>query len=369
MEVPHAFSLNAFMNPKVLRAIIDPVCLAKPEAGSSILLVDDDAGAIQLVSAILTDVGKLRFATNGHDALRLARESAPDLILLDAEMPGMNGFELLKALKAESQLAAVPVIFITSHSEAGFEVSALDMGAADFIAKPMRSSRVLARVRTQLRMKLMADELRRTATTDALTGVANRRHFDESIEREWLRARQGGDPVSLLMIDVDHFKLYNDLYGHPKGDVCLQSVAQALLSASTGAADLVARYGGEEFAILLPRISRRRAQEVARQALEAVAARGILHPDTGTTHHVTVSVGITCYDDVSPCWATSFEGDEANTLCGVSDLVLAADKALYAAKHSGRAQAQLREISPHATTVSDRSTPNNLVNSLAAIGL
>jgi diguanylate cyclase (GGDEF)-like protein len=210
-------------------------------------------------------------------------------------------------------------------------------------------------------MKLMADELRRTATTDALTGVANRRHFDESIEREWLRARQGGDPVSLLMIDVDHFKFYNDLYGHPKGDVCLQSVAQALLSASTGAADLVARYGGEEFAILLPRISRRRAQEVARQALEAVAARGIFHPDTGTTHHVTVSVGVACYDDVSPFWA--------KTLCGVSDLVLAADKALYAAKHSGRAQAQLREISPHATTVSDKSTPNNLVNSPAATGL
>jgi diguanylate cyclase (GGDEF)-like protein len=353
------------MNPRVLREVIDPVRLAKPEKGYSILLVDDDAGAIELVSAILADVGKLRFATNGHDALRLARESEPDLILLDAEMPGMNGFELLKTLKAESLLAAVPVIFITSHSEAGFEVSALEMGAADFIAKPLRSSRVLARVRTQLRMKLMADELRRTATTDALTGVSNRRHFDESIEREWLRARQGGDPVSLLMIDVDHFKLYNDLYGHQKGDVCLHSIAQALLSASTGAADLVARYGGEEFAMLLPRISRRRAQEVAEQAIKAVAARGILHPDTGITQHVTVSVGIACYDDLSPCWATSMGGDEANTLCGVSDLVLAADTALYAAKHSGRAQAQLREISPHATTLSDKSTSNNLVNSLA----
>jgi PleD family two-component response regulator len=154
----------------------------KPDTDVGILLVDDDPGAIQLMGRILANEGELRFATNGSDALRLARESAPDLILLDAEMPGMSGFELLRMLKAESSLAEVPVIFITSHNEAGFEVSALDMGAADVIAKPLRSSRVLARVRSQLRVKHMADELRRTATTDGLTGVANGRQF------EWLRA-------------------------------------------------------------------------------------------------------------------------------------------------------------------------------------
>jgi PleD family two-component response regulator len=173
----------------------------------NILLVDDDPGAIQLLGCILADVAELRFATNGKDALRLARAAAPDLILLDAEMPGMSGFELLKTLKAEPSLSDVPVIFITSHSEAGFEVSALDMGASDFIAKPLKSSRVLARVRTQLRVKLMADELRRTATTDALTGVSNRRQFDVSLEREWSRTQRSGEPMALLMIDVDHFKL------------------------------------------------------------------------------------------------------------------------------------------------------------------
>jgi PleD family two-component response regulator len=118
------------------------------------------------------------------------RVTRPDLILLDAEMPGMSGFELLKTLKAESSLTDVPVIFITSHTEAGFEVSALDMGAADFIAKPLKSSRVLARVKTQLRVKQMADELRRTATTDALTGVANRRQLDKALECEWSRTRR-----------------------------------------------------------------------------------------------------------------------------------------------------------------------------------
>jgi diguanylate cyclase (GGDEF)-like protein len=303
---------------------------AKPEAVSSVLLVDDDPGSIQLIGSILIDAGQLRFATNGRDALRVARESTPDLILLDAEMPGMSGFELLKVLKAEFLLASVPVIFITSHSEAGFEVSALDMGAADFIAKPLRSSRVLARVRTQLRMKHMADELRRSATTDALTGVSNRRHFDESIEREWLKSRYTGDSMSLLMIDVDHFKLYNDLYGHPKGDICLQSVAQALVSTCKGPTDLVARYGGEEFAVLLPKMSRHDAMEAASQSVEAVAARGIFHEDTKTTHHVTVSVGIACYDEASPCWVKSSieRRDDSNALCGVSDLILAADKAL-----------------------------------------
>src|ERR1700692_1568624 len=259
---------------------------AKPHKGVSILLVDDDTGAIQLMGRILADVGNLRFATNGPDALRLARESAPDLILLDAEMPGMSGFELLKTLKAEFSLANVPVIFITSHTEAGFEVSALDMGAADFIAKPLKSSRVLARVRTQLRVKHLADELRRTATTDALTGIANRRQFDESLQREWLRAQRSGDPVSLLMVDVDHFKLYNDLYGHPKGDICLQHVAQALSSACKRPADLVARYGGEEFIVLLPYTPRQGAQHVAQQVLDAVAALGIFHEDSRTTHYV-----------------------------------------------------------------------------------
>jgi diguanylate cyclase (GGDEF)-like protein len=318
---------------------IGPRGLAKPDKHISILLVDDDPGAIQLMGHILAGEGELRFAANGIDALRLARESAPDLILLDAEMPGMSGFELLKMLKAESSLAEVPVIFITSHHEAGFEVSALDMGAADFIAKPLRSSRVLARVRSQLRVKHMADELRRTATTDSLTGIANRRRFDELLEREWRRARRCLDPVSLLMIDVDHFKLYNDLYGHPKGDICLRHVAQILMRECKRPADVVARYGGEEFMILLPQTPRQGAQHVAQQVLCAIAASGILHDDSQTTHYVSVSVGIACLDDASSC-----QMYDSPALLGASDLVRAADKALYSAKHAGRGQAKLRDI-------------------------
>jgi len=326
------------MATSVSRQSIEPRASGKPDTEASILLVDDDPGTIQLMGRILADVGKLRFATNGKDALRLARDSVPDLILLDAEMPGMSGFELLKTLKTESSLTDVPVIFITSHNEAGFEVSALDMGAVDFIAKPLKPSRVLARVKTQLRVKHIADELRRTATTDALTGVSNRRQFDVSLEREWLRAQRSREPVSLLMIDVDHFKLYNDLYGHPQGDACLRCVTQALLSACKRPADLVARYGGEEFMILLPQTPRHGAQFMAQHVLDAVAAFGIVHENTQTTHYVSVSVGIGCFDDASACWAS-----ESHAMCAI-DLVEAADKALYSAKQAGRAQVKLRDI-------------------------
>ena len=316
-----------------------------PAAPQNVLLVDDDPGAIQLMGCILTDVGTLRFATNGRDALRLAHEFAPDLILLDAEMPGISGFRLLEMLKIEPQLADVPVIFITSHTEAGFEVSALEMGAADFIGKPFRSSLVLARVKTHLRMKRMADELRRAASTDALTGVANRRLFDESLKREWLRGRRTGDALSLLLIDVDHFKLYNDRYGHPQGDDCLRQVAQALMSACHRPADLAARYGGEEFMLLLPQTPVQGAQWVAERVLAAVQALGIPHEglvDQGSAAIsrpiVSVSVGVACHDDGSICRAAS------HATCKPGALVLAADQALYAAKRAGRARYMTRAI-------------------------
>ena len=314
----------------------------------NILLVDDDPGTIQLLARILSDLGNLRFATSGEDALRLVRESAPDLMLLDAEMPGMSGFQVFDALKTEPALVDVPVIFVTSHSEAAFEVAGFEMGAADFIAKPVSAPLVLARVKTQLRVKRMADELRRTSTTDALTGVANRRRFDESLEREWLRARRAGAPLALLMIDVDHFKLFNDRYGHPAGDACLRSVAQALVGASLRPADLVARYGGEEFVVLLPQTPRGGAEHLAHGVLDAVETLGIAHEASLTARHVTVSVGVACYDDDSECWvppaADARFADDLRARCASMDLLQAADKALYSAKNAGRAQAWLLDI-------------------------
>jgi diguanylate cyclase (GGDEF)-like protein len=302
-----------------------------------ILLVDDDPGAIQTLRGILGSLARLRFATNGKDALRLAQECIPDLVLLDAEMPGMTGFQLLAALKSEAALSDIPVVFITGHAEPAFEVSALELGAADFIAKPFRAASVLARVRTHLRMKRMADELRRAATIDPLTGVANRRLFDSTLTHEWLRARRTADPLSLLLIDVDHFKQYNDRYGHLPGDDCLRRVAHALAQTCQRPADLVARYGGEEFMVLLPLTPRAGADHVARRLHDAIRSLGSEHAD-GVGGAVTVSVGIACHDGASPCATAAHEN------CRASDLVLAADSALYDAKHAGRAQSKRREI-------------------------
>ena len=313
----------------------------------NILLVDDDPSTIQLLGRMLADVGNLRFATSGKDALRLARESAPDLVLLDAEMTGMSGFQTLEALKADPALADVPVIFVTSHSEPAFELSGFELGAADFIAKPVSAPLVVARVKTQLRVKRIADELRRIATTDVLTGVANRRGFDDVLAHEWRRARRAGDPLAMLMIDVDHFKSFNDHYGHPAGDVCLRAVAQALVRTSLRPADLVARYGGEEFVVLLPQTPRLGAEHVAHSILDAVEALSIRHDASSAARHVTVSVGVACYDNASECWVEpSADSRAAGLGMGHSplDLVRAADMALYHAKRSGRAQAMLLDI-------------------------
>lgn len=312
-----------------------------------ILLVDDDPASIQLMGRILANMGNLRFAVNGQDALRLARERAPDLVLLDAEMPGMGGVEVFRAFKAEPTLADVPVIFVTSHSESAFEVASFEMGASDFIAKPVSAPLVQARVKTQLRMKRMADTLRRIATVDSLTGIANRRQFDQALEREWLLARRAGEPIALLMIDVDHFKLYNDCYGHPVGDLCLQQVALALAETGLRPADLLARYGGEEFVLLLPQTPRSGAEHVGQCVLDAVAALRIAHADSPTASHVTVSVGIAWDDDVSARRQQADVGasnERTAILCAASTLVVAADKALYCAKRAGRAQVRLQGV-------------------------
>jgi diguanylate cyclase (GGDEF)-like protein len=314
---------------------------------SDILLVDDDPGSIQVMARIIADVGNLRFATNGADALRLAREFPPDLVLLDAEMPGMSGFDICRALKSDPALANVPVIFVTSHSEPAFEVSGFELGAADFIAKPVSAPLLLARVTTQLRVKRLSDELRRIATVDPLTGVANRGRFDDALEQERRRSRRSLEPLALLMIDVDHFKLFNDHYGHPAGDACLRSVAQALVGTSSRPADLVARYGGEEFAVLLPQTPRGGAEHVAQGVLTAVATLAIAHATSPTARHVTVSVGIGCYDEDSAAWWPSSVGYRSAAdpgTCSAIDLVNAADRALYSAKNAGRAQARLLDI-------------------------
>jgi diguanylate cyclase (GGDEF)-like protein len=264
-------------------------------------------------------------------------------------MRGMSGYRVLDALKARPEMVDVPVIFVTAHSEPEFEVSAFEAGAADFIAKPISAPLMLARVGTQLRVKRMTDQLRRAATMDGLTGVSNRRKFDDMLEYEWQRARRACDPMALLLIDIDHFKLYNDRYGHPKGDIALRQVARALTGVALRTGDLVARCGGEEFAILLPQTSRLGAEHMARRVLGAIQGLAIVHAGSVTSRHITVSIGISCYDAECAYWVDRsadfrFVGDDRRLPCTAADMVLTADKALYAAKRGGRAQARLQDI-------------------------
>jgi diguanylate cyclase (GGDEF)-like protein len=318
---------------------------------ADILLVDDDPGTIELLGRILAGVSQLRFATNGADALRLAKARAPDVVLLDAEMPGLSGFEVCAALKADADLAGVPVIFVTSHRDEAFEIRGFAAGGADFIAKPVSPPLVLARVQAQLRFKRMADELRESALIDALTGVANRRRFDQVLATEWLRARRNRQPISLVVVDVDHFKLYNDRYGHPAGDACLRLVAQALVAACLRPGDLVARYGGEEFALLLPQTHALGAQHVAQRILDTVQAVAIPHDKSPVSPWVTLSAGVTYYGDLQNDWrtlsASAALSEGKSKRPSPQALLDVADQALYEAKRAGRAQACVVPLAPN----------------------
>lgn len=308
----------------------------------NILLVDDDASAIAVLGRILAGFGRLRFATSGGDALRLAREDIPTLVLLDIEMPGLSGFDVCTAMKEDPLLRDVPVIFITSHNDTAQEVAGLSLGAVDFISKPPTPPLVQARVRTQLNVKRLADALRDAATLDGLTGIANRRRFDDEMPRECLRADRSRTPLGALMIDVDHFKAYNDHYGHPAGDAVLRAVADALRLATRRPGDLLARYGGEEFVLLAPDTDRHGVMDVATRMVANIDALAIPHDASPIADHITISIGASAYDVSCNRWtplATESRGGRPMMAALERDLLAAADRALYIAKRTGRRRA------------------------------
>ena len=183
-----------------------------------ILVVDDAMENIQLLHQALQEEHDVLFALDGERALELARHQLPDLILLDAIMPGLDGYAVCAALRANPATADIPVIFITALNTPEDETRALEAGASDFISKPVNTAVMRARVRTHLTVKRQSDALRELTLTDSLTGVANRRAFDERLDNEWRRAQRTRTPLSLIMLDIDHFKAYNDSYGHQQGD-------------------------------------------------------------------------------------------------------------------------------------------------------
>jgi diguanylate cyclase (GGDEF)-like protein len=310
----------------------------KAQEKFSILLVDDDSMVVRILSRILADFTPLRFATSGRAALKLARESVPDLVLLDVDMPELSGFEVCKAFKSDPALAEVPIIFITSHESAQLEAKGLELGAADFIGKPPHALLVLARVRTYQRLKMLSDTMRSAVKMDFLTGAVTRRELEKALTQEWLRAQRSAAPLVLLLADIEGFTAYNAEFGEEKGDDCLKSVADCLRSAAHRPTDVLGRFAGGKFAVLLPETDAQGASTVARRAMDEVSDLQILHAASLGFGRVTLSVGGGCRDaSRSIAW---------NAAAGAvpNDLIAAAELALKSARSAGGHQARIVDI-------------------------
>ena len=287
-----------------------------------LLVVDDQPVNVQLLYRVFAADHQVFAATHGEKALEIARQQLPDLILLDVIMPGLDGFEVCQRLRADELTRDIPVIFLTANSDPDSEARGLDAGAVDFIAKPFNTKVVRARVKTHLTLKRQGDLLRRWVFLDGLTGINNRRHFDERLTAEWSRSERSGAPLSALLIDVDHFKRFNDTHGHQCGDDCLRRVARALASGLQRPTDLVARYGGEEFVCLLPDTDEYGATHLAEQLRQRI--QGETQPNlTGAAWPaVTASIGV--------------GSARLDLMRSSADLLREADYNLYRAKHAGR---------------------------------
>ncbi len=311
-----------------------------------ILIVDDSPTSRMLLESILRHSGytELLQASSAVQALALLHEQAElepgkspvDLVLMDLNMPEMDGIQATSHLKANPQLSDIPIIMVTVSDDAQNLERAFEVGAIDYINKPVSKVELRARVRSVLRLKQEMDrrklrerelqeltrQLQAISNLDGLTGVPNRRLFDETYPREWLRSRRERLPLSVLMIDIDFFKNYNDTYGHLQGDSCLRLVAQAIQGSLKRPADLVARFGGEEFCVILPQTDAEGALRIAHAIKDSVQALGIPHRASDVSDLVTVSIGIaTRLPDLD---------EEPNTL------LREADAALYQAKSQGR---------------------------------
>lgn len=290
-----------------------------------VLIVDDSISNIQVLNEILAEDHEIFFATNGKQAIAMALEERPDLIILDVVMPLMDGYKVCEKLKSIQETKDIGIIFVTALNEVQDEAKGLEMGAIDYIVKPFSSHIVRARMHNHMELIKHRKMLSSLSMTDGLTGIANRRQFDQILHRELYRAIRNKESLTLILIDIDNFKKYNDHYGHVTGDECLKKVAMAIESCRVRMTDFVARYGGEEFAVVLPNTDREGAQYMANKILVAIFNLAVEHiinnNDFGV---VTASSGVYC---CVPDHQTT--ADSA---------IKEADEGLYKAKYLGRNQ-------------------------------
>jgi diguanylate cyclase (GGDEF)-like protein len=308
-----------------------------PAAGSHVLIVDDSPtvrAALRAVLDAMPAVAEVSEAVDGLDALSRLAQRPAHLVISDVTMPRLDGFKLLAAIRDNPRFRDTMVIMLSSHGESVDKVRGLTIGANDYVTKPFERGELQARVTVMLKMHELQEqlqlknaaleranrELERLASIDALTGLANRRVFFERLEVELCRARRLGNPLAFLMLDIDHFKAFNDRHGHQGGDQALRAVAAALRR-GTRTYDLAGRYGGEEFAAYLPQTAAADALAIAERLRGAVEALAV-EVAPGVAAGATVSIGIACWPDVPAE--------------GLEHLVAAADRALYLSKEGGR---------------------------------
>lgn len=306
------------------------VSILTPPESHLILIVDDDPIIRMQLRLFLQQEGyRIAEADDGKTGLTAFQQFHPDIVLLDAMMSDMDGFECCAQLKALMPERPIPVLMITGLEDQQSVDQAFEVGAADYVTKPIHWAVLRQRVRrliqqSQLQQKLEAvnAELQRLVAVDELSQVANRRRFDEYLADEWRSLILEQHPLSLILCDIDCFKLYNDTYGHQAGDRCLQLVAQTLQNNVRYSTDLVARYGGEEFAVILPKVSASHALQIAEKLCDIVRGLEIPHTSSLVCPTLTLSIGVATinpHPDSTPDW-----------------LVAQADAALYQAKSMGR---------------------------------
>ncbi|MDT0582442.1 diguanylate cyclase [Brumicola blandensis] len=293
------------------------------EEKATILVVDDEAMNIQIINNALSKDYHILAAISGEEALRVARRTKPDLILLDIVLPDISGHEVCRALKNDIETKHIPIIFVTSQNRTEDELKGLELGAVDYFRKPFVVPLLQVRVRNQIDLVVKTRALEKMAWVDGLTGISNRRHFDKKYEDACKYAQRNKRSICLLLIDIDYFKQYNDHYGHAKGDLVLREVAHELEAGAARPLDLVARYGGEEFVILLTDSSETEGALVAEKVREQIEMLAIPHEKSLIHQVVTVSIGVT----TSPADGVKFDHDM---------LLNTADECLYEAKASGR---------------------------------
>ena len=291
---------------------------------NSILIIDDEKANIITLTHILSSDYQIYVAKNGKDGIELANMYTPDLILLDIRMPGMDGYETLLLLKNSEKTHNIPVIFITGLNNSGDEEKGLGFGAADYIIKPFSPAVVRLRIENQMRILNQLHLIENLSMTDQLTELPNRRSFNARLNSEWSRAYREKKPISLLMLDIDNFKKYNDSYGHGQGDIALQSFAKVLSGDLKRPGDFAARWGGEEFIALLPNTDSKGALEVGEQIRKSIEEMEIEYEEgmAPMAAKLTVSIG-----------AHTVEYGKRTT---VADFLSKADDALYTAKKNGR---------------------------------